>query len=154
MIKKAYYLIKVIPAFFVFALLLSSCSSNDWSQFRGPDFNMVVDGKSLPTQWGNDTNIAWTYDIEGISWSSPIVTGNKVIISTAFAEKKTPRPEQGPPPGGNRPPMPQNRGSGQPNQEPPVGTRQPPVAGQGLAPPAPPQPDASPTTHQTQPHPH
>jgi outer membrane protein assembly factor BamB len=41
----------------------------------------------LPTEWGVDKNIKWTYDFEGVSWSSPIISGDKVIISTSVSEK-------------------------------------------------------------------
>ena len=91
----------IITSVFTF----SSCSS-DWPQFRGPEYNMVATGNNLPTEWGNDKNVKWTYDIKGNSWSSPIIWGNKVFISTAFSEKNvsgagqgtplTPRPQASP----------------------------------------------------------
>ncbi|QGY44867.1 PQQ-binding-like beta-propeller repeat protein [Maribellus comscasis] len=76
--------------FLFFAFFLSSCTTNNWSQFRGPDFNMVVIGKNLPTEWGDSLNIRWTADMDGESWSSPIIYGDKVFYSSAVLVKKAP----------------------------------------------------------------
>ncbi|MEN8229284.1 MAG: PQQ-binding-like beta-propeller repeat protein [Bacteroidota bacterium] len=67
-----------------FWLVLSSCTSNNWPQFRGPDNNMIATGKNLPSEWGEETNVRWTYEIIGDSWSSPVVWGNRVFIASAF----------------------------------------------------------------------
>jgi outer membrane protein assembly factor BamB len=70
-------------------IIMSACttSSNNWPQFRGPDANMVVTGENLPAEWGEDLNVAWTLDVEGDGWSSPIVWGNKVFVASAVAVK-------------------------------------------------------------------
>ncbi|KPK80171.1 MAG: hypothetical protein AMS27_17345 [Bacteroides sp. SM23_62_1] len=105
----------IIIAMITFFIILSSCSGN-WPQFRGSDFNMAVTGRNLPVQWGNDINVLWTYDLEGSSWSSPLVWGNKVFISTAFPEKVTaPAEQQAPPP--PPPPPPQGGNDSRPRQE-------------------------------------
>ena len=59
-----------------------------------PDNNMVVTGKNLPTEWGEDTNVRWTYDINGDSWSSPVVWGNRVFVASASPQKVLPLPEE------------------------------------------------------------
>ncbi len=71
-----------------------SCTTENWNQFRGPDNNMVLTGENLPTEWGEDKNVAWTFAVEGESWSSPIVWGNKVFIASSVAEKVVPPPER------------------------------------------------------------
>jgi len=71
-------------------IIVSACnnlsSSGNWPQFRGPDVNMIVSGENLPTQWGDDLNVAWTHEVEGEGWASPVVWGNKVFLSTVVAE--------------------------------------------------------------------
>lgn len=87
-------------AWMIMALMIiqSSCTdssySNNWFQFRGPDANMVVNGENMPTEWGEDLNVAWTYDLEGDSWASPVVWGNKVFLASAVAVKIN-KPEEG-----------------------------------------------------------
>lgn len=80
----------VILFVIIFFAVLSSCTTNNWSQFRGPDFNMVVASKDLPTQWNDSLNVKWTHDIVGESWSSPIVYGEKIFYSTSELIKKAP----------------------------------------------------------------
>jgi len=63
---------------------------------------MLPTGTNLPEEWGNNRNVKWTYKVDGSGWSSPIVWGNKVFISSTFPEKVAPVPEQGP-----MPPMPE-----------------------------------------------
>ena len=74
----------IATTIFLGAFALLSCTSNNWPQFRGPEFNMIATGKNLPTEWGDDLNVRWTYEVSGDSWSSPVVWGNKVFIASAF----------------------------------------------------------------------
>jgi outer membrane protein assembly factor BamB len=77
--------------------LLPVCKSGDQNQsVSGP-------GDNLPSEWGNEKNVRWSYDLAGRGWSSPVIYGNKVFITTAFNETKPPvpeeeKPEQIPPP--------------------------------------------------------
>ncbi|HER08778.1 MAG TPA: pyrrolo-quinoline quinone [Bacteroides sp.] len=80
-------------ALFALAAVITSCADN-WNQFRGPDQDMVVRVKKLPAEWGEGNNVAWTYDIEGEGWSSPVVWGHRVFITADIPEEITPRPEQ------------------------------------------------------------
>ncbi len=86
----------LIPGIFLGSvLLLASCSTNHWPQFRGSENNMVTANTNLPDDWGMGKNIRWTFDLSGTGWSSPVVWGNKVFIASAFAEKKSPvKPEE------------------------------------------------------------
>jgi outer membrane protein assembly factor BamB len=66
--------------------ILSSCTTNNWPQFRGPDYNQHTSEKELPLEWSNDQNLNWQYDLSGRGWSSPIVWGNKVFFTNAVLE--------------------------------------------------------------------
>ena len=54
----------------------------DWPQWRGPSGNGVSAEKGLPVTWTNDKNIAWRAKLEGQGVSSPIVSGDQVIITS------------------------------------------------------------------------
>lgn len=83
-----------------YLIIVTSCSEKqNWPQFRGPEGNMVLTGKNLPEEWDTVKNIAWTYQLDGLGWSSPVILGNKVFITSAFPEKVAPEPERGPMPG-------------------------------------------------------
>lgn len=72
-------------------IILNACSnlsgSDNWYQFRGPDANMIATGKNLPAEWGDELNLAWTYELEGEGWASPVVWENQVFVVTVVAEK-------------------------------------------------------------------
>ena len=63
-------------------------NSTNWPQFRGPNGNGVVEKLSHPVEWSADKNIAWTADIPGGGWSSPIVIGEKIYLTTAAGPMK------------------------------------------------------------------
>ena len=70
--------------------LLSTASyGSDWPQFRGPNGNGVSDDKELPSEWGVDKNLKWKAPIPGVGWSAPIVSGDKIFVTTAVTEKQT-----------------------------------------------------------------
>jgi outer membrane protein assembly factor BamB len=61
--------------------------SEDWPEFRGPTGQGIVAKGELPAKWSKDKNIAWKKAIPGKGWSSPIVVGGRVYLTTAAAVK-------------------------------------------------------------------
>jgi outer membrane protein assembly factor BamB len=86
-------------------LLVAGClgvafagDGNEWPQFRGPGGSGIAqDSKSLgvPTEWSTTNNVAWRIDVPGLGWSSPIVWGNRVFLTTAVDAQGTEQPEEG-----------------------------------------------------------
>jgi outer membrane protein assembly factor BamB len=69
-------------------LLLSTLQ--DWPQFRGPSGDGRSDVKSLPSRWSEGSpQIAWRTRIEGLGWSSPVIAGGKVWLTTAAEEGRS-----------------------------------------------------------------
>jgi outer membrane protein assembly factor BamB len=66
-----------------------------WPQFRGPDANPVGTDPGLPERWSKTESVEWSAEIPGLGWSSPIVTGNKVLLTTAITEGKMKPPQIG-----------------------------------------------------------
>jgi outer membrane protein assembly factor BamB len=103
-----------LPAIMAIAIIMAMTSclkQGNWPQFRGSDGNMVVASANLPVKWSNDTNVIWTAALDGAGFSSPIVYGNKIFITSTFPEKVNPVPERRPMPG------PPQQGGGQRPQE-------------------------------------
>ncbi len=73
---------------------LGQCAlGDDWPQFRGPAGLGLSAEKQLPAEWGKDKdgkdkNIIWKVKIPGVAWSSPIVWGDRVFITTAMTDKQ------------------------------------------------------------------
>ena len=55
----------------------------DWPQFRGPTGQGLAASANPPTEWGPDANVAWKADVPGAGWSSPVVAGGRVFLTTA-----------------------------------------------------------------------
>lgn len=73
------------------ALLLSgtlALAGEDWPQFRGPAGNGVAEDADIPTTWSEDENIAWKTEIHGLGWSSPVILGQQVWLTTATPDGK------------------------------------------------------------------
>lgn len=68
---------------------------NIWPQFRGPKASGVAEGKNLPDRWSATENVAWKRDIPGRGWSSPIVWGNRVFLTTVVNTGESEDPKKG-----------------------------------------------------------
>lgn len=66
-----------------------------WPQFRGPDSNPVGAHTQLAERWSKTENVEWSQEIPGRGWSSPIVTGGQVFVTTATTEGKSKPPQIG-----------------------------------------------------------
>ena len=74
------------------SLLLLSFSPlqavENWPQFRGPAGDGMATNSAPPTSWSEDENIAWKTEIHGLGWSSPVVFGDQVWLTTATPDGK------------------------------------------------------------------
>jgi len=67
---------------------LWSQESASWTHFRGSDLNGISTGKRFPSTWDDSTNIAWKISESGKGWSSPVVLGEQVWLTTANRETR------------------------------------------------------------------
>jgi outer membrane protein assembly factor BamB len=65
------------------ALLPTVALAEDWPQFRGPTGQGVTTVTDLPLTWSKDKNVAWKTPIPGRGWSSPVVVGGRIWLTTA-----------------------------------------------------------------------
>ncbi len=63
--------------------MLATASAGDWAEFRGPTGQGHAVGSNLPTEWSAEKNVAWKTAIPGKGWSSPIIVGARVFVTTA-----------------------------------------------------------------------
>src|SRR5262245_22464611 len=73
---------------FTLAFLARPAHAGDWPQFRGPGGTGVSAETKLPAEWDAKKNIAWKIKLPGYGWSSPIVWGDKVFVTTAVSNKQ------------------------------------------------------------------
>jgi outer membrane protein assembly factor BamB len=67
--------------------LVGALSSDDWPQFRGPDGQGTA-AAGLPVTWSETEHVTWQTPIHGRGWSSPIVVGGRVWLTTATPDGK------------------------------------------------------------------
>jgi outer membrane protein assembly factor BamB len=63
--------------------IVGARGDENWPQFRGPTGQGVSDSKDLPTTWSPTQNVKWKTPIHGKAWSSPVIWGNRVWVTTA-----------------------------------------------------------------------
>ncbi len=73
----------------IFLLLILSLISFDWPQFRGPTGQGVSDERNLPLTWSETTNVRWKVAIPGRGWSSPVIQGDRIWLTTATEEGRS-----------------------------------------------------------------
>jgi outer membrane protein assembly factor BamB len=74
----------------LFALLVSAHggalpAGAQWPQFRGPD-GMGTSASRPPLTWSEQQNVTWKTAIHGRAWSSPVVLGNQIWVTTATGD--------------------------------------------------------------------
>src|SRR5688572_7638160 len=66
-----------------------------WPQFLGPQSNPVGTHAKLADRWSKTDNVEWSLEVPGRGWSSPIVTGGKVYLTTVTTDGKSKAPQVG-----------------------------------------------------------
>jgi outer membrane protein assembly factor BamB len=71
-------------AWIVFAASCALSGADDWPRFRGRDGSAVSEEAPLPSNWSKDKNVQWSIEVPGEGSSSPIVCGDRIILTTAL----------------------------------------------------------------------
>jgi len=77
-----------------FGLLATTATRADWPDFRGPwqnghasapgDTNLI----GLPLHWSETSNVVWKTAIPHKGWSTPVILGKQIWLTTATADGK------------------------------------------------------------------
>lgn len=76
---------------FTLAILLTASflhAADNWPQFRGPKGDGQAGEKDLPVEWSENQNVKWKTAIHGKGWSSPVIWGNEIWMTTATEDGK------------------------------------------------------------------
>ncbi|MBI5801700.1 MAG: PQQ-binding-like beta-propeller repeat protein [Verrucomicrobia bacterium] len=58
-------------------------AADNWPQFRGPTGDGQSAAKGLPVTWGETENVKWKTPIHDKGWSSPVIWGDQIWLTTA-----------------------------------------------------------------------
>lgn len=75
-----------LQSFFLFLLFfLASCQSknDNWTHFRGSNMDGHANVEKAPLQWSESENIVWKVPVKGLGWSSPVVYGKQIWLTSA-----------------------------------------------------------------------
>src|SRR3982750_1213529 len=67
---------------------LVAAGAEDWPQFRGPDGQGHSSEQGLPVEWSEQKNVAWKTAVPGRGWSSPVIAGSRVWLTSATTVQK------------------------------------------------------------------
>lgn len=65
------------------------CAEAEWPQFRGPDGQGNATPEKLVDRWSETENIRWKSELPGQGWSSPVVDGDQIWLTTATDEGRS-----------------------------------------------------------------
>jgi len=63
--------------------LTASHAGTDWPEFRGPTGQGHATAAGLPLEWSATKNVAWKQPLPGKGWSSPVLAGGRLFLTTA-----------------------------------------------------------------------
>jgi outer membrane protein assembly factor BamB len=75
---------RALPLLFV--LTAFAVSAEDWPEFRGPTAQGHSTERGLPLEWSESRNVMWKARVPGLGWSSPVVAGGRVWVTSAIKE--------------------------------------------------------------------
>ena len=66
-----------------------------WPGFRGHDLSGVSPSTRIPDRWSKTENVKWSISVPGNGWSSPIVCGDTIYLTSAIGKKPFKQPTAG-----------------------------------------------------------
>jgi outer membrane protein assembly factor BamB len=72
-----------------FALAAPLLRAEDWPNWRGPHFNGSSAERNLPTTFSPTENVKWVAALPGPSAATPVIWGDRVLVSTTDAATKS-----------------------------------------------------------------
>jgi hypothetical protein len=67
--------------------LPAPAAAQDWPDFRGPGGQGHSPARGVPVEWGESRNVTWKSAVPGSGWSTPIVAGDRVWVTTAVENR-------------------------------------------------------------------
>ncbi|MEO8270100.1 MAG: PQQ-binding-like beta-propeller repeat protein [Aureliella sp.] len=80
---------RLVPVLFTLLSWGNPLQADQWPEFRGPHGDGHTTETNVPVHWSRTENVAWRTDLPGESWSSPVVWGDRVFVTTTLEEGKS-----------------------------------------------------------------
>ena len=85
---------KITFFFFLSALIVSigiqpvKSQQANWTHFRGTNLNGISEDQNVPIIWNDSTHVIWKTAIQGKGWSSPVVFGDQIWVTSSSEDGK------------------------------------------------------------------
>ena len=107
-------------AFIMTVIAGASAAAADWPHWRGPHATGTTTERNLPVRWSATENVIWKAPIAGLGVSTPIVSGDRVFVTSQIGSGiRQP---------GNHPRLVQGGGAAEAGERELGASRKPPVA--------------------------
>lgn len=73
----------------VLAFCGAAAGADSWPEWRGADGQGRSTATGVPVAWGEGKNVAWQTPIPGRGWSTPVVAGDRIWLTTATDTRAT-----------------------------------------------------------------
>ncbi len=75
-----------VAVMWMLAVGVGLAANDNWPQFRGAGSLGVVEDPRLPDRWSTTENVAWVAEIPGQGWSSPVVWGDTIVVTSVVSD--------------------------------------------------------------------
>ncbi len=72
-----------------------AAADDHWPGFRGTNAGVAADEPGLPESWSPTENVRWVVDVPGLGWSSPVVWGQHVFVTSVISADASAAPKPG-----------------------------------------------------------
>jgi outer membrane protein assembly factor BamB len=73
-----------------------SAENDNWPAFRGANaLPIAEDDPRLPSTWSATENVVWKTPVDGLGWSSPVIWGNQIFLTTVVSDGESQEPRMG-----------------------------------------------------------
>ncbi len=73
-----------------------SAENDNWPAFRGAHaLPIAEDDTRLPSTWSATENVVWKTPVDGLGWSSPVIWGNRIFLTTVVSDGESQEPRMG-----------------------------------------------------------
>jgi outer membrane protein assembly factor BamB len=85
--KYSIFTLAALILFLICQFTLNAQQTN-WTHFRGSNLDGISKETNIPKIWNDSLNVAWKIRINGKGWSSPVVFGDQVWLTTSTEDGK------------------------------------------------------------------
>jgi outer membrane protein assembly factor BamB len=79
---------RLLPTLIAASIAAAALAADNWTEFRGPNGTGIAPAATPPGRWSETENVRWKTPIHDKGWSSPVVWGDQVWLTTATADGK------------------------------------------------------------------